>query len=109
MDERERRLVKNETHFRDLNERVEAIALAQGVDDHVYEFLCECSNRDCTLRMRLTLAEYEQARRDPDVFVVGHGHELPEIETVVVRREAYALVRKLGEAGAVAKQRDPRR
>ena len=70
-------LAKNEVIFRDLNERIAHIAAPHG-DDHVYEFLCECSNVDCTLRLPLTLAAYEEVRAVPTQFVVAPGHELPE-------------------------------
>ncbi len=108
MDERERRLAKNESLFRDLNERIEQVAIAQAEDAHVFEFLCECSNIDCTLRVNLTLAAYEHARNDPTSFIVATGHELPEIEEVVFRGDGYQVVRKHGEAAELAEERDPR-
>jgi hypothetical protein len=108
VDAREQRLAKNETIFRDLNDRIEEIAGAQGTDEHTFEFLCECSNIDCTLRLRLTLAAYEQARTDAAAFVVAPGHELPEIENVVFRSDDYQLVRKFGEAAELAEDRDSR-
>ena len=79
-------MAKNEVMFRDLNERVAGIAETQSDGDaHVYEFLCECSNADCTLRIPLSLTAYAVIRADPTQFVVAPGHELPEIEDVVVR------------------------
>lgn len=109
MDARERRLVENEALFREVNERIEETAEAGGANDrHRYEFLCECSNIDCTLRLELTLIEYEHVRRDPKAFVVAPGHDLPEIEEVVFRTHAYQFVRKQGGAAAVAEERDPR-
>jgi hypothetical protein len=108
VDAREQRLAKNETIFRDVNERIEETAAAQAIDPHLFEFLCECSNIDCTLRLPLTLAAYEQARADPTQFVVAPGHDLPEIEEVVHRAEGYQVVRKAGEAAEVAEEHDPR-
>jgi hypothetical protein len=108
VDERERRLAENELLFRSLNEKVEQIARSHGTDQHVYEFMCECSNLGCDLRLRLTLAEYERARSDPAAFAVAPGHELPEIEDVILRAPGYQLVRKLGEAAELARERDPR-
>ena len=109
MDERERRLAKNEVLFRNLNDQVERIqaeriARSEGPDEHEYDFMCECSNIDCDLRLRLSLAAYEAARADPTVFIVAPGHELPEIETIVSRLPAYQLVRKHGEAANIARQ-----
>jgi hypothetical protein len=108
VDERERRLVENERLFRDVNEAIERVAAAHGADAHVYEFLCECSNLDCDLMIEMSLAAYEGARADPAVFVVAIGHELPEIEDVVHREGGYQLVKKRGEAAALAEEEDPR-
>ena len=109
MDAREHRLVENEAMFRRINERIEEIAQSQGpADQHVYEFLCECSNVDCTLLVHLTSTAYEFVRRDPAQFVVAPGHELPEIETVAFRTDAYQVVRKQGEAALIAEREDPR-
>jgi hypothetical protein len=108
MDERERRLAKNESVFRAVNERIEQVAGAHGTDQHEFAFFCECSNADCTLQLRLTLAAYESARRDPAVFVVAPGHELPQIEEVLQRTAGYQLVRKHGEAAELAEELDPR-
>ena len=109
MDAREQRLVENEAMFRRINERIEEIARSQGpADQHVYEFLCECSNVDCTLLVRLSSTAYEFVRRDPTQFVIAPGHELPEIEEVVFRTDAYQIVRKRGGAARIAEQEDPR-
>ena len=109
MDSRETRLARNETLFREVNERIEEVAVSHGPGDgHVYEFLCECSNADCTLRVPLSSAAYEAVRGHPAQFVLAPGHELPEIEVVVLRTEDYQVVRKRGEAAEVAAEEDPR-
>jgi hypothetical protein len=111
MDAREERLAKNEIVFRDVNERIEDMAVAQAQllrDERDLGFLCECSNVDCTLRLRLTLTDYEQARSDPAQFVVALGHELPEIEEVVFIDDGYQVVRKQGAAAVIAEESDPR-
>lgn len=109
MDAREERLAENEAMFRRVNEEIEQIARTHGSGaEHVYEFLCECSNVDCTLRVRLSSTAYEQVRDDPTQFVVAPGHELPEIEEVVFRTGGYQIVRKRGEAAQLAIEEDPR-
>lgn len=108
MDPRERRLAMNETVFREINEQIEQQAAAQGPDQHVFEFLCECSNVDCTLRLELRLDEYEQVRTNPRRFIVGVGHNLPEIEKVVARNDLYWVVEKPNAAGELAEELDPR-
>ena len=108
MDPRTRRLAENEALFRSINEEIERVAMSNGVDDHVYEFLCECADGECTIRLPLTLAAYEHVREDPAQFLVAPGHVVGDIETVVERPGAYLVVRKVGEAGAYARQLDPR-
>jgi hypothetical protein len=108
MDSREERLARNEVLFRELNETIQAIAHAQGSDPHVYEFICECSNIDCTLLLPLTLQVYENTRGEPDLFLVAPGHDLPEIEDVVQEHADFQVVRKRGAAAALATLTDPR-
>jgi hypothetical protein len=113
MDSRETRLARNETLFREVNERIEEAVGRMGRGDaHVYEFFCECSNTDCTLLLPLTIAEYEAVRSDSRQFIVAPGHELPEIEMVVAQVEdgprGYEIVRKAGEAAEFVTEHDPR-
>lgn len=107
MDERERRLAQNEVLFREVNERVFAIAHRLG-PDVPYEFICECANPDCTFRVSLTLPAYENIRADGTQFVVLPLHYTPEVENLVRETEAYWVVRKSGDAGKYAEQLDPR-
>jgi hypothetical protein len=110
VDAREERLANNEVLFRDLNERIADVAEPQGRPDdgHVYEFLCECSNVACDLRLPLTLTAYEDVRKDPTRFIVAVGHELPEIEVVLSRTDDYQVVVKQGEAAELVAEKDPR-
>ena len=101
-------MARNETLFREVNERIEEHAVRDGADPHEYEFFCECSNIDCVLRLPMTLAAYEEIRSDPTQFVVAPGHELPEIEEVVRTTLAYQVVQKHGAAALLAEARDPR-
>jgi len=107
MDEREHRLAQNEALFREVNERVEAVAhrLGPGVP---FEFLCECANADCTFRITLPLGVYETIRADAKQFVVLPLHYTPEIEDLVVQNETYWVVTKTGETGEYVEQLDPR-
>lgn len=108
VDAREQRLAENEALFRDINERVQAIAIGHGSDEHRYTFFCECSNADCTLQIELTAEEYETVRSHPARFVVAAGHELPEIEDVVDSGPAWSIVEKQGDGAEIAAERDPR-
>jgi hypothetical protein len=109
---REERLAKNETLFREVNERVAEVAMnfieVETRSDPV-EFTCECGRADCREPLAMTVVEYEAVRALPTRFAVVPGHEQPEIETVVERHPAYLVVEKREEdAQAVARETDPR-
>lgn len=108
MDAREERLARNEVLFREVNERVRAIAAAHGDDGHLYEFFCECSNRDCDLKLSLSVAAYEGVRDRSTWFFVAPGHAMPEVESMIERRDGYDIVAKEGEAAVIADELDPR-
>lgn len=95
---RKRRLAENQALFREINERIEANAETQGSDQHAYEFVCECSSRECFERFELTLAEYGRVRDRPQRFIVLSGHEQPDIEDVVERHGAVVIVEKRSAA-----------
>ena len=108
MGSREERIGLNEAVFREVNERIEDLALSQTDEDHAYEFLCECSDPSCTARISLQPAEYEWVRASPTRFVLAPGHAATQIEHVVEREEEHDVVEKHGVAGHVAAQLDPR-
>ena len=105
-DDREQRLAKNETFFRETNESLQETAIARGAE-HA-DFICECSARGCVERLPITLGEYEKVRMDGDHFIVVVGHENPAIERVVQAHDGYLVVEKLGAAGDIARESDPR-
>jgi hypothetical protein len=109
---REERIARNETLFREFNERVEDMAGSfdlQGEGDSMrIGFVCECGNLDCLERLELTREVYEEVRSDPKRFVVVPGHEEMSIARVVAREEGYLVVEKLDEAAEVAIEHDPR-
>lgn len=99
------RAAKNEILFREVNERIVELEENFGRRlDEPTEFVCECSMIDCVERVPLTLREYQEVRAEPTYFLVAPGHVDEAYERVVVRREHYVVVEKLGAAGAIAEQ-----
>ncbi len=112
MGAREERLAKNETLFREVNERVAEVATnfieVETRSDPV-EFTCECGRADCSEPLAMTVAEYEGVRARPTRFAVVPGHEELEVETIVERHPSYLVVEKRDEdAQEVARETDPR-
>jgi hypothetical protein len=109
MDERGRRIGLNEAVFREVNERIEDLAQTFSLAARHLDFVCECGDSSCTQQIRMTSGEYEELRADPLLFAVYPGHETPDVEDVVDRRDGYDVVRKHeGEPARVAQSTDPR-
>ena len=101
------RLAKNESFFRQVNERIKDVADGfEGAQS--YEFLCECSDPGCTERLELTREQYEWVRANPARFVLARGHTAPQIEQVIERQDEHVVVEKRGIAARIAAKLDPR-
>lgn len=108
MQGRERHVAENEVRFRALNERLRETGAAWEGREGVLSIVCECGDEDCTLPIRLTSGEYESVRAKETQFAIVAGHVRPEVEDVLSEQEGWALVRKRGEAAAIAAASDPR-
>ena len=72
-------------------------------------FICECSDPRCNRTVTATIQEYESVRKWPTHFLVAANHENPEVESMVLETESFAVVETLaGEASKVAWRTDPR-
>ena len=101
MDHRAQRAVENENTFRELNEGLDRVV---GSLPGPAAYYCECANADCDRPLVLDRGEYREVRADPRHFLVARGHEETEFESVVADHGRYLIVRKDGEAGAVAEE-----
>jgi hypothetical protein len=101
------RIARNEATFRRINEDIERGRDAED-DSTLIGFVCECGSADCGRLIELTPVEYEHVRDDALTFAIVHGHDVPEVESVIERHDRYVIVRKLEPGGAVAKETDPR-
>jgi hypothetical protein len=100
------RLARNQTLFREVNERL--LELANGSQAPKLDFVCECSNEECTETLAMKNDEYESVRAHSTHFVVTTGHEILQVEEIVERSDGYTVVRKIVEREFVA-ETDPRR
>jgi hypothetical protein len=110
MSAREERIGLNEAVFREVNERIDALAETFALQSDVLDLVCECGDADCAQRITMTQSEYEHVRAESDRFAVFPGHEIPDVESVVDRRKGYHIVeKKEGAPERIAEQTDPRR
>ena len=104
-NERARRIGVNEAMFRDVNERIEDLAGTFGLQERPLELICECGDVSCAQQIRMTVAEYEALRKDPTLFAVYPGHEIPDVEGIVERRDGFDVIRKYeGEPARIARE-----
>jgi hypothetical protein len=109
MDERAKRLGKNEAIFREVNERIEGINLAFAQVTETMTLVCECGDLACTEQFRMSLPDYEALRQDSTLFAIKPGHEATDVEDVVTKSDAFWVVQKRpGGAEEMAEALDPR-
>ena len=107
-DEREARVGLNEALFREVNEQIRSLADDPDTRDDKITVICECADTDCTARIELRVSDYERIRSDSVLYVLATGHEAREAEIVIERGDGWEVVRKIGLAGEVAEETDPR-
>lgn len=98
------RIAKNDSLFREANERIESVAEEQELTGHPVPFICECADLRCTQITSLTLDEYWHVRSNPRWFINAPGHEVAGLGAVDVVEDhhSYFVVEKQGHAGEVA-------
>ena len=105
LDLRRERAARNESAFRELNERTNDL----NNDDGLFTvFVCECEDEGCVEPVSLTTKEYEAIRAHSNSFFVIPGHETPMVDQVIEKAESYLVVRKRGAGAEVAEELDPR-
>ena len=109
MDERARRVGRNEALFRTINEELEKLERASALRQDDLTIVCECGDLLCDERFLVRLSDYEEIRSDPRSFFVLPGHEKPDVEDVVARTDTYHVVRKHpGAPAQLAEETDSR-
>lgn len=98
---------KNESTFRQANERLEEKATEFGSDDDLTPCLCECEDERCTRVIQLPREEYEAVRANPRRFLMEAGHQEPD-DRVVQEAANYIVIEKSGEEGDLVAEHDPR-
>jgi hypothetical protein len=108
VEERERRIGRNEALFREVNERIERVSGALRTGTDRMTILCECGDESCTDHLEVPIYEYERIRDDSTLFFVRPGHAKADVEDRVEHHDEYDVVRKEDRAADVARERDPR-
>jgi hypothetical protein len=103
------RVARNEALFREANEGIEDAASKYDVLEQI-PFICECADGNCRELLVLSLAEYDEIRRNPRHFLTAPGHvrAAQGAAKVVDDRGRYTIVEKTGYAGELVEDLDPR-
>jgi hypothetical protein len=101
---------KNQSLFREVNERLKEVGAGDKSSAYEEDAICECANDECSERISISETEYADLRRHGTWFAVAPGeeHVFADVERVVERRDRYWVVEKLDQAAKVAKKLDPR-
>jgi hypothetical protein len=109
-DDRGVRAARNQSLFREINERVKQLNDGFSMVLPVGEWICECADDMCVERIELSAQAYEAVRTDGRHFIVAPTdvHVFPDVELVAERNERYWIVEKFGRAGEDADRLNPR-
>lgn len=91
--EQEEQITAARSLAREVNAEIERVAARlEAVEGG---FLCECGRADCTMRLPMTLDEYEAIRADSARFFVAEAHPVDDSARVVERRGGYVIAESL--------------
>jgi hypothetical protein len=108
--DRQTRAARNQSLFREVNERVKDVNDSFHSFTSVSDWICECANDTCVERVEMAMQEYEHVRADGARFFVApsNEHVWPDAERVTERHGNYWVVEKIELGARIAKQQDPR-
>lgn len=96
MSPREKRAIRNEELFREVNAHIAELE-DRSRDAYLEEplpLVCECERTGCAAAIEVAPATFRRVREAPRHFFVAPGHEDLEIESVVERGPGYLVVEK---------------
>ena len=96
MSPREKRIIRNEALFREVNAHIANLEERMGNEGELMPLVCECANTGCTTVIEVDRGTFQTVRANPALFLVAPGHEL-EHENVVGRGASYLIVKKEDE------------
>jgi hypothetical protein len=102
-------VARNDAVYRDANERIKRAAEEYDVTGPL-PFICECADPECRSVVLLTMSEYEEIRAHPAHFVnlPEHAEGAQGHAEIVRTAHGYIVVEKIGQAGEVVEELDPR-
>jgi hypothetical protein len=108
--DRQERAAKNQSLFREINERIKEMNANSHFFTMLGDWVCECANDTCVERLSLSTRAYEAIRQHGTRFLVAPGdqHVWSDVEQVIEMNDEYWIVEKLERAAEIATRADPR-
>jgi hypothetical protein len=108
--DRAERAARNQSLFREINERVRDLNERFDALTTLSDWICECASDVCFERIEMTARDYEHVRGEGHRFLVAPAdeHVWRDVERIVERHPSYWIVEKIGMAGELAEESDPR-
>ncbi len=97
MSPREKRIVRNENLFREVNTHIAELEDRISLAGDLMPLICECANTGCSTVISVEPATFEAVRAHLHRFLVAPGHELDD-ERVVERAAGYFVVEKQAQS-----------
>lgn len=88
------RMVANEVIFRDVNKNIQEFLEGESRPEKEIAFYCECASPDCLERINLTPQRYKELHESRKHFIIRPGHEYPEVEKIVSKKDGFQVVEK---------------
>jgi hypothetical protein len=109
IDERTKKVARNQALYREVNERIEELNEAFGEISGEFLVVCECGDPVCAEQIALSRRAYERTRANPAQFIVRPGHQVAAVEEIVATEPEYMVVEKHeGTPARLAEETDPR-
>ena len=94
MDEERVEEVRRQALFREVNERIENLSDGWEIFDGSLSVLCECGRPGCNDPIDVAKVVYDEIRATPNRFLLKAGHEIDDIDEVVVRHNGYVIAER---------------
>jgi hypothetical protein len=95
VDEERAEEMRRQALFREVNERIEILSEGWEIFDGSISVLCECGRPGCNEPIDVARVVYDDIRATPHRFLLKGGHEIDDIDRVVVRHDGYVIAERL--------------
>jgi len=86
--------VRRQALFREVNEQIEKLSDGWELFDGSLSVLCECGRPGCNEAIDVERTLYDDVRATPKRFLLKAGHQIDDVDAVVVRHDGYVIAER---------------